>query len=175
MKIQHVLAILLRLCAIVIFIYGIRLTLWIVGRLPAEDPWLTSDLIYVGASTLALFALGLCCWFLPMLLAKWIVRPAWDQPVGAFHATALLKVLVIFLGLYYFLNSLINFAHYAFQWWFTEQLITEGMTQNFERWYVAYATDGFQLILGLFLLTKNHWICQVLLNLNRPETPDQAD
>jgi len=102
MKIQHVLAILLRLSAIIVLLYAIRLSIWIMASLPAEGPHLESNLIFAGASTLALFAVALCGWFLPMFLAKIIVKPAWDKPVNSISAPALLKVLVIFLGLYFF-------------------------------------------------------------------------
>lgn len=172
MKIQHVLAIILRLGAIVTMIYSIRLIIWLVASLPAEDPLSTRQLISVGAVILALTAMALCCWLAPLWVAKRIAKPAWDQSVVPMNAASLLRVLVIFLGLYLFLNSVIDLAHEVFRWWYLDINFSYAMPLDSKHFHVAFVSDGFQFLMGLFLLTKNHWICQALLKLNQPETPD---
>ncbi len=172
MSIQHITAIGLRLLAIITLFHVVRHLIWISVMVYSNDPQTLQQFMYGVAGILILLVVGLGCWFLPMSTARLIVKPAWDKQVQPFNPMSLLRVLVIFIGLVCFLHALLAASNYLFSWMLTDPSIE---IVNLDQMKASYLSTAWQLVLGLVLMNKSHWISQALLNINRAESPDQAD
>jgi hypothetical protein len=171
MSIQHATAILLRLAAIISLFYAARHLIWVLAMAFNSDPDNLQELLYGSAGILIFLIIGLSCWFFPMSAARMIVKPVWNKQLQPFNATALLRVLVIFAGLMYALQAVMAFTNFLFSLTLTGAY---AMPSNVDQLKATYATYGLQLVLGLMLIIKNHWISQSLLQINRPENPNQS-
>ena len=172
MSIQHITAIGLRLLALIALFYAVRDLIFISVVAYSSDPHTVQQLMYGVVGILILLIVGLGCWFLPLSTARLIVKPAWDQQVQPFNPMALLRVLVIFIGLVNFLHALLAASNYLFSWMLTDPHVE---IVNLDQMKASYLSTAWQLVLGLVLMNKSHWISQALLNINRAEPSDQDD
>ena len=173
MNIQHYTAIAIRLASLLLLLYALRLAAVFISDISSFN--LADDItqLYLLGSILLTTVTGLICWFLPMTLARLIVKPVWDTKIIAFNASALLRVMIILLGLYFVLDALLDIARFIFQMSFNgTAYITSELSQRLK---AAYAVVTLQMVIGLFLVMKNFWISQSLLKINAPEINTDLD
>lgn len=160
MKIQNYIAIAIRFISLIIMLFGLRMVFWYFysGNQSGGNATLTVSFIWIGFS--------LICWFLPQTIAQLICGSVKDAEVKAIDASSFLRVLIIFLGFYFIINSIFDLTRVIYQFAFANEIYGPEFTNQLK---VSFGIVSFQLITGLFLVAKNYWITKSLLKINTPE------
>lgn len=171
MNIQSYLVIAIRFIALVILVFAARTLFWYFYQPGISTQGINNSLLFTG---LVLVGFGLVCWFLPQSIAYHISKPVAKTPVKAIDATSLLRILVIFLGFYFFVSSLVSLVRLALQLYFFPAYLEFDSINQIK---LAVIYIGFQIVVGIFLVFKNHWITQSLVKINATEKPksDESD
>ncbi len=173
MKLQHYIAIAIKIFALLLLIYTVRTVIWVIEDLLSQGFFTNKYVYYQLGAAFMLIAINLACWFLPMSLAKVIVKPAWNKQVEPINAESFLRALIIFLGLFLFIFAFIHGARLMFQMYLIESMATGKEYVNSMN--VSLAMVITQLTIGLLLISKNYWITQTFLKINAPETTSNQE
>jgi hypothetical protein len=117
MKSSHYLAIAVRLFAIILFLYGLQQSTWLVEVL------ISGGLNGVGVSAVFLFVTSVVplivaafLWVFPVTVSRLIVKPDIDLTVEPMATHSVLVVLVLAIGLFAFYNALVDATYWGIAW-----------------------------------------------------------
>lgn len=117
MKSSHYFAIAVRLFAIILFLYGLKQSRWLVELL------INGSLNGMGVSVAFLFVtsfvpliVSLLLWMFPVTVSKSVIKPDMDLPVEPMESHSILVVLLLAIGLFTFYNAMVDSVYWAILW-----------------------------------------------------------
>ena len=116
-------------------------------------------------NTAMLCVFALVTWFWPQALSRWLLSGTRPE----FNETALNKTMlqnfIILLGLGIF--ALIELANWIM---YVAYLKTQPNQLSDKLLNVGLFNIGFRMVIGLLLMTKSHWLTELLNKINAPKT-----
>ena len=108
---------------------------------------------------------GLILWLFPNTLARIIIKPAQNEPVKVIGLLALMRLVVLSLGLYLTVLAFLDIVYWSA---FLLSQPKDYLDTYLAEQQAMIFTTGAEFIVGLILVAKNTWIAQFLLNVNKP-------
>lgn len=166
MKPHHYLAILIRLFSIVLFMFAIKqsnylLLLLLDGHVSGLQP----SILQMSISFLVPIGVSLILWFFPVLIARSILSSEMDQDIEAVNKQSIFSILIASIGLFFCFRSIVD-ASYFFSLWQLLGASEANAFEFFDRNQKAnvWAT-GIELILALIFILKSKTLARKIFSL----------
>jgi hypothetical protein len=127
MKSSHYLAIAIRLFSIVVFIYFLRQSSYLIEViLNGTIDGMAASAIFVAATTIGPLLMAMLLWLFPVSVAKIILKPEVDLPVKPMAPASILSVLIVSIGVFAFYYAVTDALYWATMWNLSSQLNNSG-------------------------------------------------
>lgn len=156
MKPHHYLALIVRLFAICLFIYGIK-SIPIFFNLILLDSF--SIVRKEFTLVIAIIIISYLLWKFPITISKLIITPEIDQEIKPMGTQKLLSVLIITLGLFTLYYGVVDTAFWILYHKFMSDIPSNDETGN----TIAMITTGVELVVSFILIAKAKTIAYYLL------------
>ena len=121
MKPTHYLAVVVRIFSILLFLYGLRQSFFLIGLVTGELSGLTVSIAFALSSVMLPILVAVFLWYFPMKVAKSILKPEIDQPVEPMNAQSWLTVLLLAVATNFLYFAIIDAVHWATVWQMSER------------------------------------------------------
>jgi hypothetical protein len=121
MKPTHYLAAFVRVFSVLLFLYGLRQSLFVIGLVTGELNGLSVPLVFALSSVVLPVLVAWFLWNFPMMVATSILKPEIDQAVEPMNAQATLTVLLLAIALVFLYLAIIDAVHWATIWQMAER------------------------------------------------------
>ena len=165
MKSSHYFAIAVRLFAIILFLYGLKQSTWLIEVL------INGRLNGVGVSAAFLFVTSVVplivsalLWRFPLTVSKLIVKPDLDLTVEPMATNSMLVVLILAIGLFAFYNALVDAVYWIIMWNMSRNVETSTAllyltVENRANMWVT----GFEVVVSIAIIGKARTIAKRML------------
>ena len=168
MKPTHYFAILVRLFAIVLAIYAVRQSSFLVEVLNNGGvQGYGLPLAFAWASTLVPLLVSLCLWFFPMTVSRLIIRPELDQSFEPVGLKGLLTVLVLGIGLYVLYFAVSDTVYWLTLWQMSHDDYSDSTLYLGSDSKAAMVTTAIELVLAFVLVARARTVSDAMLKLTR--------
>lgn len=121
MKPSYYLAVFVRMFSILLILYGLRQSSFLIGLVTGELNGLTVSMAFAITSVVLPILVAVLLWCFPMKVAKTILKPEVDQPIEPMNAQSWLTVLLLAVATYYLYLALIDAVYWATIWQMSER------------------------------------------------------
>ena len=121
MRPTHYLAIAVRLFSILLFLYSIRQSSFLIEVLGEGVNGLNVSVAFAVTSAVIPLLVAIYIWYFPMTVAKAILKPEIDQPIEPMNAQSILTVLILAISLYFIYVSIVDAVYWATLWQMAER------------------------------------------------------
>lgn len=116
MRPTHYLAIVVRLFSILLFLYGLRQSSFLIELVSGGLNGLSVSMAFAVSSVVLPLLVAAYLWYFPMMVAKSILKPEIDQPIEPMNAQSILTVLLLGIAAYYLYYAIIDAVYWATLW-----------------------------------------------------------
>jgi hypothetical protein len=156
MKPHHYLAIIVRLFAICLFIYGIKFIPTIFNLILLDS---FSIVKKDFTPVIVIIIISYLLWKFPITISKLIINPEIDQEIKPMGTQKLLSVLIITLGLFTLYYGVVDTAYWILYQKFMSDIPNNDQAAN----TIAMITTGVELVVSFILIAKAKTIAYYLL------------
>ncbi len=121
MRPSQYLAIAVRIFSILLFLYGVRQSSFVIGLIGDGDTGVTASWAFAITSALLPIVVSIVLWCFPCAVANAIVKPEINDPIEPMGAQSVLTVLVLAIGLYALYYAIIDAVYWATLWQMAER------------------------------------------------------
>ncbi|QSP94308.1 hypothetical protein LPB19_14145 [Marinobacter salinisoli] len=168
MKPTHYFAILVRLFAIVLAIYAVRQSAFLIEMLRDGDvQGYELSFTFTLVSTLCPLIASALLWFFPMTVSRIVIRPELDQAFEPIGVKDLLTVLVLAIGVYVFYLTVSDAVYWITLWQMSQDSYSDAALYLGNDSKAAMLTTVIELFISLGLLLRARTISDLILKLTR--------
>lgn len=121
MRPTHYLAITVRIFSILLFLYGIRQSSFLIELIGGGWNGFNVSWGFAITSTILPILVATYLWYFPMIVAKSILKPEIDQPIAPMDVQSILTVLILAIALYFLYYAIIDAVYWITLWQMTER------------------------------------------------------
>lgn len=116
MKPSHFLAITVRLFSIVLALYGVRQSSFLIELMGGGINGYAVSWLFAIASTVLPILLAIILWNFPLSVAKSIIKEEIDEPIKPIKPQLILAVLIASISFYFIFYAIVNAVYWATFW-----------------------------------------------------------
>lgn len=121
MKPSHFLAITVRIFSIVLALYGIRQSSFLIELIGGGLNGYAVSWAFASASTALPILVAILLWYFPVSVAKSIIKDEIDQPIKPIKPQSILTVLIASIAFYFMFYAIVDSVYWATLWHMAER------------------------------------------------------
>ncbi|SDS00201.1 hypothetical protein SAMN05216271_0930 [Halopseudomonas sabulinigri] len=166
MKPTHYLAILVRIFSVLLILFALRQSSFLLGLMTGQLSGLTVSMAFAISSVVIPILVAIFLWYFPMKVAKTILKPEIDQPVEPMNAPSCLTVLLLAVATYYLYFAIIDAVYWATLWQMSERSQGAFAPLNLSQENKANMLSTIvELLVSAILILKARTISRKMLSL----------